>query len=127
MTSSKPNFYNTVWEKYLPVIRILIKRSISKEQILTINRIDFDRAGGARKTGYKFVVSFVNNRRTLLSPGNELIQSFTDVVTRDQVIKELLLNNDFTFTLTGKYQLHIQNNKVATEVPLPILEEELTN
>jgi hypothetical protein len=127
MTSNKLNFYNTLWEKYLPVIRILVKRSLNEEQVLSINRIDLERAGGTRKAGYKFAVSFVNNRRDILSTGNELIQSFTSIVSEDHVIKELLLNNDFTFTLTTKNQLHILNTRAATEVPLPVLEEELTH
>jgi hypothetical protein len=46
--------YTTVWSKYLPIIRIVMKRSLAAEQVLALNAADFERAGMKRKSGYKF-------------------------------------------------------------------------
>ena len=36
--------YTHIWKKYLPIIRILLKKSITESQVLDLNRIDFERA-----------------------------------------------------------------------------------
>jgi hypothetical protein len=37
------------WIKYLPVIKILLKRSVNGDQTLAMNASDFQRAAGGRK------------------------------------------------------------------------------
>ena len=37
--------YNHIWKKYLPIIKILLKKSVAEEQVLALNRVDFERAG----------------------------------------------------------------------------------
>jgi len=125
MNGSKYNFFLTVWNKYLSVIRILLKRSATEEQVLGMNRIDFERAGATNKSGYRFSVNFINGRPDTLFSGNDLIQTFISVLTTDGVIHDHLSKNDYTFTFTSKYQLYIKNNnssKPAEE--LPVLTEE---
>ena len=43
--------YTNVWAKYLPIIRIVMKRSLAAEQILALNAPDFERVGMKRKSG----------------------------------------------------------------------------
>ena len=43
--------YTQIWSKYLPIIKILLKRSANGNQTLELNRIDFERAGTGRKAG----------------------------------------------------------------------------
>jgi len=101
----------SVWGKYVPVIRILLKKSAALEQTLGMNRGDFERAGYVRKSGYKFVVTMNKNRPNIIFAGNEFVQSFISVLQDDAVIQELLVNNDYTFTFTGKFMLSIKNIK----------------
>lgn len=114
MNNNKHYFYTTVWSKYVPIIRILIKKAAAGEQVLQFNRIDFERAGYSRKTGYRFTISITKNRPDTIFAGNELIQTFVGVLQTDEVISQLLLNNDFTFVFTGKFVLHIKNNTAAS-------------
>ena len=110
MNSNKHYFYTSVWFKYIPVLRILIKKSATEEQVFPFNRIDFERAGYARKSGYKFTVSFENNRTNIIFAGNELIQTFVSVLQEDEIISQLLINNNYTFIFSSKFVLHIKNN-----------------
>jgi len=41
--------YTNIWTKYLPIIRIVMKRSLTAEQTLVLNAPDFERAGMKRK------------------------------------------------------------------------------
>lgn len=101
--------YTQIWNKYIPVIRILLKRTPQGDQVLTLNRIDFERAGSARKAGYKFSIEFSKGKvsnvisNVLLAP--ELAQAMLD----DNVIKDLLLNNDYIVSLNTKFQLTLKN------------------
>jgi hypothetical protein len=98
-----------MWKKYLPVIRILIKRSAAFEQILDLNRIDFEKASGGRKGGHKFNIEFTNGKATNITGSNEPAKSLVTVLTEDDITKTLLLDNNYVFTLTLKFQLHIKN------------------
>lgn len=119
------NLFLSVWQKYIPVIRILLKRSAAGDQVLTMNRIDFERDGKTRKSGYKFVVNFVNSKPDIIPAGNEFIQSFISSLQNDEIIHELFLKNNYIFTLSNKYQLEIKSNKLLQKTEGSVLAEEV--
>ncbi len=124
MNGNKYNFYIALWNKYLSVIRILLKKSASEEQVLMLNRIDFERIAGIRKSGYKFTVNFINGRPDALFSGNDLVQTFIAVLQTDEFISNCLSQNNYTFVFTTKYQLYIKNNGSTKQAESPILSEE---
>jgi len=115
--------YTSVWNKYLPAIQILLKKSAAEDQILGMNRTDFETAAGIRKSGYRFTINFVNGRPDALFNGNELVQSFITVLQNDKV-REHLLKNDYSFTFTN-YKLQIKNktSQKNTALALPVKED----
>ncbi len=115
MADNKHYFYTSVWAKYVPIIRILIKKAASAKQELQFNRIDFERAGYTRKSGYKFSVSLINNKPAALFTGNELVQTFISALQSDAVIHEHLLHSNYTFVFSGKFLLQITNNSNTSE------------
>jgi hypothetical protein len=123
MNSGKYNLYLSVWNKYLSVIRILLKKSVSEEQVLMLNRIDFERVAGIRKSGYKFTVHFVDGRPDALFSGNDLVQTFITVLQTDEVISNHISKNNYSFTFTTKYQLSIKNNGLTKKAESTVEEE----
>ncbi|MEP6465162.1 MAG: hypothetical protein ABJB05_02600 [Parafilimonas sp.] len=114
--------YISVWNKYLPAIQILLKKSAVEDQVLGMNRTDFESAAGIRKSGYRFTINFVNGRPDALFNGNELVQAFIAVLQNDKVREHLLKNNcSFTFT---NYKLQIKNKTIQkhTALSLPLKE-----
>lgn len=109
--------YTYIWNKYFPVIRILMKRSANAEQMLELNRVDFERSGKGRKAIYKFEIAFIDGRPPGMIGDNQLAQSLVPVLMRDDITKELLMQNNYEFSFDTKYQLHIKNIK-KQEVPL---------
>jgi hypothetical protein len=101
--------YTQVWTKYLPIIRILIKRSVTGEQVLDMNRIDFERAGSGRKAGYKFTIEFRKGRVGNLISSSPLASNLAAVLLQDAVLKDLFQKNDYDISLNTKFQLHIKN------------------
>lgn len=102
--------YTPVWNKYLPVIRILMKKSLVKEQALDMNSIDFHKYGASRKAGYKFRMFIskgrVENVVNTVAMGKEL----ASVLLEDPVIKELAMKNDFDISMNAKFQLTIKSS-----------------
>lgn len=107
---SKSKFmYTQVWTKYLPIIRILLKRSATAEQTLDMNRIDFERAGSGRKAGYKFIIEFRKGRVSNLISSSPLASNLAAVLLQDPVVKDLFLKVDYDISLNTRFQLHIKN------------------
>ena len=101
--------YTQVWTKYLPIIRILMKRSATGDQALDMNRIDFERAGSGRKAGYKFTIEFRRGRVGNLISSSPLASNLATVLLSDAVLKDLFQKNDYDISLNTKFQLHIKN------------------
>jgi len=112
--------YTNVWLKYLPVIRIVLKRSLASEQILPLNAPDFERAGMTRKAGYKFSFRLMDGKAKTVIIALPLASSLVSVLLEDKAVCELLKTNEFQFSLSPKYELtitHIPQPEVVEEMP----------
>ena len=101
--------YNHIWKKYLPIVKILMKKSITEDQILTLNRIDFERAGTARKSGYKFKIDFIDGKVGNVISGSTLATHLAQTILEDDAAKEILSGRNFEIILNTKFQLIIKN------------------
>jgi hypothetical protein len=100
--------YTQIWNKYLPIIRILLKRAAASNQSLALNATDFERAGATRKSGYKFHIDFVNGRVDNIISASPMARDLADVLLQDSLVKELFGNNDYFFTMDAKFNLGIR-------------------
>jgi len=101
--------YNHIWKKYLPIIRILMKKSIAEEQVLDLNRIDFERAGTGRKAGYKFKILFSDGKVSNVISGSALAMHLAQVILEDATALEILKEHNFEVSLNTRFQLSIKN------------------
>ncbi|MEI8060081.1 MAG: hypothetical protein WCG67_07990, partial [Ferruginibacter sp.] len=60
--------FNQTWKKYLPVLLILLKRSLIEPQVLNMNHTDFERAAGGRKIKFSFASLQLSNGRIITKP-----------------------------------------------------------
>jgi hypothetical protein len=107
--------YAQIWTKYLPIIRILLKRTKQEGQVLDLNRIDFERMGSGRKAGYKFTIEFTKGRVSNLISSSALASDLATVMLEDKATKEFLDGGEYTVSLNTKFQLLIKNVAPATE------------
>jgi hypothetical protein len=101
--------YNHIWKKYLPFINIQLKRSAGGDQVLNLNRIDFERAGTGRKAGYKFTIEFIDARVSNVISNSPLASNLAAVMLENDVTKEILRSNHYTISLNTKFQLITTN------------------
>ncbi len=107
--------YAQIWIKYLPIIRILLKRSRQENQVLDLNRIDFERVGTGRKAGYKFNIDFTRGRVSNLISSSALASDLAAVMLDDKATKEILDGDEFVVSLNTKFQILIKCVTPATE------------
>jgi hypothetical protein len=108
--------YTSIWSKYLPIIRIVMKRSLVAEQVLALNAPDFERAGMKRKSGYKFSFALKNGRLKNVIIDLPLASSLAAVLLEDKVINELVQTNEFYISLSPKYELTVRHVPHPEEV-----------
>jgi len=118
--------YTHIWSKYLPVIRILLKKSAAAEQKMGLNRTDFEKGNRSRKPTCTFNIELINGRFSAISqsaPAKDLIALLLD----DEISKTLLRQNNYKITLNSELQLTIINTTPKVEAiaePTPAGEQE---
>lgn len=54
--------YVQLWKKYLPVIRLLLKKTEKGEQKLQLYKHEFEKTGAKNKLGYIFSIELANGK-----------------------------------------------------------------
>lgn len=98
--------YTHVWSKYLPVIRILLKKAVSEEQKLSLNRTDFDKGTRTRKPSVSFNVEIINGRFSTISQTPHA-KEFVATLLEDDLTKELLRQRHFKISLSSDLTLRM--------------------
>lgn len=101
--------YTNVWVKYLPVLRIVLKRSITAEQKFALNAPDFVRAGYNRKSGYKFLIKLKDSRLNNVIVDMPVASTLVSTLLDDSSIKEIIKDNEFHISMNTKFELTIKN------------------
>jgi len=103
------------WNKYLPVIRILLKRSVNAVQTLDMDKSDFQRAAGGKKVKFVFSIMMVNGRSPGAEKASPLAKDLITVLQQDMVANEFLRKNELEFSMNNSFQLVMTNNTPAIE------------
>ncbi len=54
--------YTQLWRKYLPVIRLLLKKTENSDQKLQLYKHEFEKTGAKNKLGYVFSLEITNGK-----------------------------------------------------------------
>ncbi len=109
------------WNKYLPVLKILMKRSVSSEQTLAVNASDFQRAAGGRKVKFSFSITVHKGRLQTQDKPPPIAREFVSVLQQDQQVNQLIRQHDIEFSFTNNFQLSIKN---ITPPPVEVTADE---
>ena len=109
--------FSQTWKKYLPVIAILLKRSTTGEQTVTLNNTDFERAAGGRKIKYSFSQLQLNKGRINTDAKHSpFAKELAVLMQEDDNIQKLLVGQYFEFSLNNQFLFTIKNNAPEAEV-----------
>lgn len=85
-----------------------MKKAITEDQNLSLNRIDFERAGSGRKAGYKFKIEFTDGKVGNVISGSQLASDLAQVFLEDTAACQIITDNSFEVSLNTKFQLAIK-------------------
>lgn len=104
--------YLHLWKKYMPVIRLLLKKS--GDQKLQLYRHEFESTGVKNKAGYLFNIEMVNgkvmNRISAVAIAKDLVQCMAET----PAINEWLKTQSVNFSMGKSFELNIY--KVSADV-----------
>ena len=103
------------WNKYLAIIKILMKRSPSGDQTLDMNKTDFERAAGGRKAKFTFNVLLHKGRIQNVSNPSPVAKDLATLLQEDEMTRVLVRQFDYQFSVNASFQLTIKNLTPATE------------
>lgn len=100
--------YTRVWKKYLPVIRMKMKKAIIAEQELQLDEIDFKMPGKKAIAGYSFNLEMDKGSVSNNIAGAIAARTLVDVLKEDQVSRELLSKHKVKISLDRKFCLRME-------------------
>ena len=119
--------FSQTWKKYLPVINILLKRSVNEEQVLNMNHTDFQRAAGGRKVNFSFSsMQLKNGRIDNTVKHTPFAREFAVSLQEDEQIRKILTGQHFYFSMNKDTQLSIKNITPEAEAAETISTEDAT-
>lgn len=102
--------YKQIWEKYLPIVRILMKKTTSGPQTLDLNKLDFDAAGIA-KSSFKFKIEFLNGRISNVIHDSPIAVELAHQLLDNDETNKILNERNIVISVSPRYQMTIKTNK----------------
>ena len=102
--------FTKTWEKYLPVIVLLMKRADKAEQVLDMNHTDFERAAGGKKVKFSFREFHLQNGG--IDSHEKLSVLAGDLLTliqENEKAKWVTSGQSFEISMSTNFQLKIKN------------------
>lgn len=97
-----------IWNKYLPVLRIVLKRSMVAEQQFALNAAEFERVYSKRKAGYKFLIKIKDGRLDNIVSDMPFASSLATALLADEQTSKLFDDREFHISMNAKYQLTVK-------------------
>jgi hypothetical protein len=106
--------YLTTWKRYIPVIRLHLKRSLNEEQQFKLNITDFESAGDRGKSGYTFNIALENGKVTNNISGSAVARDLYEALKADEAIKAMLQNKSIKISVGKSFMLTIKTSHISS-------------
>jgi hypothetical protein len=108
--------YLTTWRKYIPVIRLHLKKRLSEEQCFKLNITDFESAGDRGKSGYTFNLTMENGKVTNNISGSAVARDLYEALKEDEIIKGILQDKAVKISVGKTFVLSIKTTHISAYV-----------
>jgi hypothetical protein len=109
--------YLTTWRKYIPVIRLHLKRSLAEEQSFKLNITDFESAGDRGKSGYTFSLAMENGKVTNNISGSAVARDLYEALKTDETIKAMIQDKAVKISVGKSFILSIKTTHISSFKP----------
>ncbi len=111
---SNINVYQSVWNKFLPLITLKVKSAIRNGEVQTIemDKIDFERASDKKNSKFPFDLEMNEGRSQKNKKTSAIALDFARALNENDTAKDLLKVGNFKFVLNNKFVMSISANSV---------------
>ncbi len=110
-----------LWTKYLPVIRIVLKKSVNEEQQVTLNKMEFQAVDNRKNANHSFDLSIVNGKAEKGVGFAAIGKDLFNILNNDLAVNNFMADKTITIKMGKSNQLTIKSDVIE---PV-ILEEEI--
>jgi hypothetical protein len=93
-----------LWTKYLPVIRILLKKSVKEEQQVSLGKLELQSADSRKNANYTFSITIVNGKVENGIGGKPIGKDLFSILNNDLMVSDFMQDKTITISL-GKNSL----------------------
>jgi hypothetical protein len=111
--------YTQLWKKYLPVIRLLLKKTVDGEQKLQIYKHEFESTGARNKLGYVFSLELVNGKPINKSAATAVASDLYGVLSSNEAVAEWLKDQKIKISVGRSCELVMQKFEKVVKVVAP--------
>jgi hypothetical protein len=105
--------YLQTWKKYVPVIRLYLKKSMTEDQQFKLNITDFESAGDRGKSGYTFNLQMENGKPTNNISGSAVARDLYELLKADESIKAFLQDKSVKISVGKSFILTIKTGHIS--------------
>jgi hypothetical protein len=105
--------YLQTWKKYIPVIRLYLKKSVTEDQQFKLNITDFESAGDRGKSGYTFNLQMENGKVTNNISGSAVARDLYELLKADEIIKAFLQDKSVKISVGKSFMLTIKSGHIS--------------
>jgi hypothetical protein len=100
--------YINLWKKYLAVIRIQLKNSLRRDEMLQLSKIEFEAAGDRDSSGYTFNLEIQNGQIANDISGTAVARHLYKVLNDDAILNEFLKGKKIKISLSKSFILKLK-------------------
>jgi hypothetical protein len=105
---SEKNLYHGLWRKYLNVIEILMRNTNRGEQVIQLQKYEFEVSGNRKDSGYTFTLQIVNGLVVNNISGSAVARDLYAILKGSEKVKSMFKENNYKITLGKDYILKIR-------------------
>ena len=105
--------YLATWKKYLPVIRLHLKKSLTEDQNFKLNITDFESAGDRGKSGYTFTITIENGKVINNISGSGVARDLFETLKADEIVKGIFQDKSIKISVGKTFVLSIKTTHIS--------------
>jgi hypothetical protein len=110
--------FSALWTKYLPVIRILLKRSINEPQQVSLGKMELQSVDNRKNANYSFNLEISKGKLENSIGGTVIGKDLYYLLSKDPVVSDFLTDKNVVIQMTRAAQLTLRSEPVLKADPV---------
>jgi hypothetical protein len=101
-----------LWTKYLPVIRILLKKSVTEAQQLSVGKMELQTLDNRKNANHSFNIEIVKGKIENGIGAAPIGKDLYSVLSQDSIVSKFMNDKNIVIQMTRASQLTLTSNQV---------------